>query len=805
MKISLDWVGDYADLPAYLSAADIARELTLKTVEVEGRIDTAASLDNVVVGRVVELRTHGNSAVIATCECGEERRVVVVTRARNLVSGSHVAIALPGAVVNDRAIQPTVVDGVESEAYLCRAADLGLEKLFPPRGSMDALLLDDLGSEPGAPLVGQIPWSDTVLEIDNKSLTNRPDLWGHYGIARELAAIFRVPLRPLLPQPTSPRPPQRTDLIGTVEPDLCRRLALVQFELAAHTASPVWLRARLARLGESSVSLAVDLANYVMFATGQPLHVYDADRVSLPLSVGSTSGVAELELLDGSTATVCSGSTLVSDANGPVALAGIMGGRRSAVSAGTRRFLLEAASFQARDIRRTAQSLGMRTEAATRFEKGLDTQRVDQAIDLYLALLSMIAPEARPTGYQDHDPSPTHGAHITVPIEFLNSRIGLRLEAKEIADTLTALGFEATVGATTVEATAPSWRSTGDVSIPDDVLEEIARIHGYDAIPAATVSGTFTHLSPVQILPIDRRVRQQLAARADMQEVVTYPWCADHMLRAAGLDAADGVAFEGAPAPDRASLRPSLIPNLLEAVAQNLRYADDFDIFEVGTVFAGGEHAPFAGRFEAMPKQGKHAAAMLVGSDGPNLFLRAKGVLEMLRRHAHIVDLSLEETVHDGPAWADRQVRLDLMANGRRVGVLGLLSTRCKRLSGLEEVQVAAFELDLEQLELQPTRDNSYRPVSELPESDFDLSVVVPIETTWAQLEASARSAGGLVEQVAYVGDFRGGWVPEGRKSTTLRVTLRPQSTTLTAEDIAAGREAVLEVLARDIGAHLRA
>jgi phenylalanyl-tRNA synthetase beta chain len=435
----------------------------------------------------------------------------------------------------------------------------------------------------------------------------------------------------------------------------------------------------------------------------------------------------------------------------------------------------------------------------------LDTQRVDQAIDLFLALLAIAAPNDLVSGYQDHNPSATEGARIAVPIEFLNTRIGLRLDIKEIADTLAALGFDAEIDADTVQVTAPTWRSTGDVSIPDDVLEEVARIHGYDAIPAASVSGTFAYLSPSEIQPIDRRVRQQLAARADMQEVVTYPWCADHMLRAAGLDAADGVGFEGAPAPDRASLRPSLIPNLLEAVAQNLRYIDAFDIFEVGTVFAGGEHASFAGDFELMPGQTKHAAAMLVGADGAALFLRAKGVFEMLRRHTHVVDLVFVELDDDEPTWADRQARLGLMSAGRQIGTLGLLSTRCKRLSGIEHGQVAAFELDLGGLQLQPTRDNAYRPVSDLPESDFDLSVVVAAETTWAAIETSALSAGGPVDRAMYVGEFRGSWVPEGHKSTTVRVTLRPQGSTLTADDIASNREAVLEALSRDIGAYLRA
>ncbi|HTJ72659.1 MAG TPA: phenylalanine--tRNA ligase subunit beta [Actinospica sp.] len=804
MKISLDWVCDYADLPEHLSSEDLARELTLKTVEVEARLETSEPLRHVVVSQIVGLDVQENGAAAALCAIGDGGEITVVTRAGNLSVGSRVAIALPGATVDGRRIEPTLIGGILSAGYLCRAADLGLDKLFPPTGPADALLLNELASEPGALLADEIPWADTILEIDNKSLTNRPDLWGHYGIARELAAIARVPLHPLCPRPAPARPSQSTGLIGTVDSRACQRLTLVEFELDGTLPSPLWLRSRLARLGEASINLPVDLANYVMFATGQPLHVYDAEKLALPVSVTLEDEPVEMDLLDGSTVHVAAPAPLVRDASVPIALAGIMGGAHSAVTRDSRRFLLEAACFRPKVIRRAALGLAVRTEAAARFEKGLDTQRVDEAIDLYLTLLALAAPLAHATRYQDHNPTPTEGAYIEVPVDFLNSRIGLVLDAKEITGTLEALGFAVDIAADTVRVIAPTWRSTGDVSIPDDVLEEVARIHGYDAIPAATLGGTFTHLSPAQIRPLDRRVREQLAARADMQEVVTYPWSAEHTLRASGLDPAAGVAFDGAPAPDRASLRPSLIPNLLEAVSRNLRHAAAFEIFEVGTVFAGGEHTRFAGHFEPMPGQGKRAAAMFVGADGPRLFLRAKGVLEMLRRHAHLTDLELAQSDGAGAEWADSALRLDLNAGGRRVGTLGLVGTRCKRLSGIDHTQVVAFEIDLDALEVQPTRENAYRAVSDLPESDFDLSVVVPIDTVWAQVEASALSAGGLVDRVGFVGEFQGGWVPSGHKSTTLRVTLRPQSTTLTAEDIAAARTSVLGALSRDIGAHLR-
>jgi phenylalanyl-tRNA synthetase beta chain len=689
MKISLDWIGEYVDLPEHLTAADLARDLTLKTVEVESLAD-------------------------------------------------------------------------------------------------------------------EIPWQDTILEIDNKSLTNRPDLWGHYGIAREFAAIYQAPLKQLHREPAAARPTPCTGLIGEVDDDLCKRLALVEFTFDDVAPSPLWLRNRLAQLGQGTVNLLVDLSNYVMFATGQPVHIYDGEKLSLPLSAVLDPDALEVNLLDGRRVSIPPMAPLIRDTTGPVALAGIMGGAESAVAPGSRRFVLEAACFQPLPIRRTAQALGLRTEAATRFEKGLDTQRAGQAVDLFLALLAATAPGSAAVRWQDYDPAPTAASPITVPMDFLNSRIGLELDTDEIRTTLQTLGFSVVVEPDAITATPPTWRSTGDVSIPDDILEEVARIHGYDSIPAASVGGTFVHISPAELKPVDRRIREQLAARAGVQEVVTYPWSADQMLRAAGFDTAQTMTLEGASGPDRAALRPSLVPNLLEAVVQNLRYTEEFGIFEIGTVFSDGQCSPF----ESMPTQAKHAAAMLVGDNGRALFLRAKGILEMLRRHCQLADLQFSQFADnsaDGAGWADRQVRLRLLAGQVQVGTLGLLSTRCRRLSGIGRVHVACFELDLDKLKIHPSRENSYRAISEFPNSDFDLSVVIPTETTWAQVQASAMSAGGLVDHVGFAGEFTGSWVPAGRKSTSIRVTLRPHTTTLTKEDIGHARESVLTALSRDVNAYLRA
>jgi phenylalanyl-tRNA synthetase beta chain len=629
--------------------------------------------------------------------------------------------------------------------------------------------------------------SDTVFEIDNKSLTNRPDLWGHHGIAREYAAIYRLPLSGPVPEALRvARPPARTGLIaGTVDPSVCRRLTVVELELGADgpARTPGWLAERLTRLGQQSTDALDDLAAYVMFATGQPV------QLRAVTDDATTDDVASDD------------------------------------APGVRRRLLEAETLDPAVVRRETHRLGVRTEASVRQEKGLDTQRVDQAIDLYLALLPAVAPGVRAVAMQDHDPDPTQRTEIELDFGYLDARMGVPIDPDEVCAILESLGFEVHRDGMHLRTLAPTWRSTGDVSVPEDVLEEVARIHGYASIPAAPLEATLDYLAPTELRPLDRRVREQLAARGGMQEVVTYAWAADRMLDAAGLDPSSGVALVDPPAPDRATLRASLVPNLLEAVASNLRHTAEFGLYEVGTTFDGTRTEPWAEDFEPLPVQRTHAAAVLVGVDGRELFLRMKGIVEMLARWCQIAELRLETEADAaraagamdaadttdttggdarGPGWADRQARLALVADGRRVGTLALLGTRCRRTSGIGAVQVACFELNLDALRLNPTRENDYRPVSEWPESEFDLSIVVPEAITWAQLSASAASARGIVDRIGHLGEFRGGQIPAGDKSVTLRVSLRPRSGTLGGAEIAEARAAVIAALDHDLGARLR-
>ena len=387
-------------------------------------------------------------------------------------------------------------------------------------------------------------------------------------------------------------------------------------------------------------------------------------------------------------------------------------------------------------------------------------------------MLPQVAPGAAVDGMQDVLAAAAGNAQVEVDRKFLTGRIGEDLGDETVHATLRALGFTTRQDDDRFRITVPTWRSTGDVSLPQDIVEEVARIYGYDRLAVAETSVTLNPARSLNRRGLDREVREQLALRAGLQEVITYPWTTDHLLAAAGFPKEQTVLFDGASAPDRTSLRPSLLPNLLEAIASNLRYRPALGIFEVGTVFSSATWESYRGRYESMPEQGQLLGVALAGSDGVGLFRRVKGIISMMRRYCHIADLSFDSQAD--AVWADPSARLGLRAGDRQVGTLALLTPRIRRLAGIEGVQVAYAEIDLQHLDVHLSRENRFEAVPELPETDFDLSVVVSDDVPWQAVQRVAGGAGKLVHEVSYVDEYRGSWVPEGHRSLTLRVNDQP-------------------------------
>jgi phenylalanyl-tRNA synthetase beta chain len=623
---------------------------------------------------------------------------------------------------------------------------------------------------------------DAILEVDNKSLTNRPDLWGHYGVARELAAIYRVPLKPL--PSDEPALPSAT-LVGDVDPSICRRFTATRIENISVRETPAWMKQRLIAIGQRSKNFYADLTNYVMMTTGQPTHAFDADRLSLPLSVRYASDKEPFAALDGTNLTLSAADGVVADQKGPVGLAGVIGGMDSAIQPDTKNVIFEAANFDPLAIRRTSATHGVRTEASTRFEKSLSTHRIDDARRLFFHILKTVDPGARVTGFHDCKNVETVDRKIAAKAAYLRDRIGKALSIAELSEPLERLGFGVSTTGDDLTVTVPEWRNTGDVAGAHDLVEEIARLHGYENFEFNAPEIRLEKSARNYGRGATRRVKEYLASACGMQEVINYPWTEDRFVTAAGLDSsAAPLRLSAPPAPDQATLRTSLVPGILRAIESNIRWKSSFRIFESGTVFPAGSSARLDDDREQLPPQIPRIAGAFVGADADMLFREAKGAIESLGARAHVSALSMADG--STATWADAGACVAIIANGKPVGHLGVLARRGTRAAGLKHAFAAIFEFDLGALDSSPSRDNAYRALPELPSVDVDVSMTYADNVAWADIAAAARGVSPLIAAIEFIDQYRGKGIPDGSRSITLRARLQPTSQTLTSEEAAA-------------------
>lgn len=802
MLVSLNWIKQYVDLPADLTAEQLAHDLTMKTVEVEGIESLADKFDGMVVGQILEVLDHprADKLKIVMTDIGADQPVQIVCGGTNLSPGQKVAVSLPGAMVRWHGegepveIKAAKLRGVESYGMICSAGEIYLEDLFPEEPEEYITDLSFLDALAGTPLAAALGFDDVILEIDNKSMTNRPDLWGHYGIARELAAIYDVALKPL---PSYPLPAEPGIEVRIEDPADCARYAALTIVGLENQTSPVWLRNRLMSVGQRPIDLLVDITNYIMLATGQPTHGFDRSHVKDFIEIRRGRPGETLELLSDEVFEIDQGNLLIADAKGVLALAGVMGGKLDSIYPTTSELILEVANFDPKLTRQTSQQCQERTEASTRFEKGINTQRVDDALGYAAYLFHELQPQAKLIGLTDQAPKVTQPVEVAVEHDFLNRRLGREVSAEEVTAALTKLGFSVSFDGTVFSVIAPSWRSTGDIEIKDDILEEVARMLGYEAMafvaPKIELSGAVRQLE----LDLERRLRQYLAHQQAAQEIFTYPWIKDELWQAAGLDQT-AIRLAAPPAPDMKRLRTSLVPGLLGAIALNHHHFADFRLFELTQVFLPGDYSPSTPQ-EVLPVMERHLAGAYVGPKPMELFRQVKGMLEDVPRAVAMAPFEFKQVAK--PAWADAKLWLNILLDQQVVGSFGLVSLRAAKAAGIKRIQSVIFELNLEQLKPLPSRENTYQALPEFPLVEVDISPILDEAITWQQVE---QIVGPMVNRIEFVDLFRGQPIPEGKKSLTLRVWFQSKDGTMTMEQVDRRVQAIVGQLKKRLGATVR-
>lgn len=802
MKLSLNWLKDYVELPEDLTPEQLAHDLTMKTVEVEGIESLSEQYDKMVVGQILEVKEHprADKLKIVITDIGQAEPAQIVCGGTNLAPAQKVAVSLPGSMVRWHGegdlveIKAAKLRGVESYGMICSSGEIGLEDLLPEPSDeliMDISFLDDA---PGTPLAKALGLDDYILEIDNKSMTNRPDLWGHYGVARELAAIYDVPLKSL---PQMELPKESGIEVRIEDPADTQRYAAMTIEGLENGPSPFWLKSRLNSVGQRPIDVLVDFTNYIMMATGQPTHGFDRTHVKDYIEIRRGRDGEKLELLNQDLLDVGPDSLLITDSKGVLALAGVMGGKLDSIYPTTTELILEVANFHPMLTRHTSQKFNERTEASTRFEKGINTQRVDEALHYAIYLLQELQPQAKITGLTDNYPKATEPVTVTVDKAFIDTRLGRPVTEEEIEHSLEKLGFTVSFKGGSFSAQAPSWRSTGDIEMKDDILEEVARMLGYEEMafvpPMIEMSGAVRQLE----LDLERRLREYLAHTQGAQEIFTYPWIKDELYSASGITA-EAVELESPPAPDMKRLRNSLVPGLIGAIDLNHHYFGDFRIFELAQIFRPGEYSPSVPE-EVLPIMERHLAGAYVGAKPMELFRQVKGMLEDLPRAVAMEDLSFQQV--EQPAWADSKLWLNILRGDEVVGVFGLLSLRAAKAAGIKRIQSVIFEINLEGLKALPSRENTFEALPEFPLVDVDISPILDEEVSWDQV---VEIVGPMVKRVEFVDLFRGEPIPEGKKSLTLRVWFQSKDGTMTMEQVDRRVQAIVGQLKKRLGATVR-
>ena len=761
------------------------------------------AFSGVVTAQILEIEKHPNADRLSLCRVTDGAETYsVVCGAKNIAVGQRVPLARVGARLPGGQIERSKIRGVESHGMICSTVELGLG------ADAAGIMVMDSAVKLGQDVADLLGGADEVLDVE--ITPNRPDCLSHLGLARELAAYFRIPLRSRAAAAPAPAGALVAEIPVRIEAPLaCPRYAGRTFEGLSLGPSPEWLKRRLEAVGLRPINSLVDITNFILMDLGQPLHVFDADKLEGGKILVRFAAAGEtIKALDARDYALTPECLVIADARRPVAVAGVMGGAETGVTAATTRAFLESAHFDPATIRKTSQSLRLRSDSSYRFERGTDVDAVTTASDAAAALIRAhcAAPgpfkESKP---QDLYPTISPVMPIRVTGERINKILGSTFEDREIKDALAAIAARQSVSPEgEISFSPPSYRP--HLSTPWDLAEETARLLGYQNIPAHTGSAPIRALRDLRSHGIAARARARLAA-AGLCEAYNYDFISEKLLAQGRLSADSAARLANPLSEDWAILRPTLLPGLLQNAQLNLnRGAPSVRLFELGKVYR---------REGAEVVEGARLGGLILGTDGPVHWRRkaapadffdAKGIVADLARG--LLDLKWEPAAgKSDPALPlfHPQACLQVSIPEGPLGIVGLIAPQIARAWDLPAGGAAAFELDLDLLAGLDASELTFRPFSVLPSSWRDLSFTVPKELGFEKVAlATASCAIAELAALDLVDVFTGPGVPEGRKSLTVRLTFADMDRTLKDSEVTAAVDKILGALRSQASAILR-
>ena len=778
MFLSMNWISDFVDLSG-LDKMQLINKFSLSTAEVENDIyHKGSDISGVVVGEIKSVEAHPDSKKLhlLKVDIGGDELCDVVCGAPNVRVGMKTAFAKVGAQVGDITITPRELAGFTSNGMCCSEKEIGISDNHD--GIME--ITDDIPL--GTDLKSVYDIDDIIFEVDNKSLTNRPDLWSHYGIAREFAALAGRELKPLDMCDLSKYDNlEKVDL--KIEDPLCQRYSCIKFANISKHVSPVNMRIRLYYCGMRALNFLADLTNYLMLEMGQPMHAFDSRRLE-KIRIKRFDKPFVFKTLDGVERNIDENTLMICNDNTPVAIAGIMGGLDSEIVDDTSSLTLESATFNAASVRKSTVRLSHRTDASMRYEKSLDPEMTADAVARFVKLLTDIDSEAVVTSaLTDEYAFKYDKVNLKFDKAFVNKYTGIEIANDRIVKTLESLGFGVKLCGDEFSVDVPSWRATKDVTIKADIIEEITRIYGYDNFDVNTAVSPLYPVRPQTEKTVEERIKDILVKRYSMHELHSYVWAYHDEYKALGMDVEKNVELINAANPNIKTLRRSIVPTQLCQVKYNTSYASDFSVFEIGRVVNGFND-------NGLCNESKKLAVTLYSKtkSTEEIYFELKDILSVLADDIKHNTLTFEKK-ENAHSYQHPKNLYTVICDGMILGEIGIVNSAVSKKID-KKANIVYAEIDTDAFAAVTDLGISYVEPTKFPEIEIDLSFVsdkfAPIAEKIAEQNCS------LIRDVS-VADV---YSDENGKSITVKIIFSHPERTLTKDEVAEVTDKLIEDLA---------
>lgn len=781
MYISMNWIKDFVDLEG-IDSKELINQFTLSTAEVEGIIEYGKNTKDVVVGKILSVEDVENSSKLHQVVVDiESDKITCICGAPNVKEGIKVAFAKEGSLVNGVIIHKTMIAGHESCGMCLSEKELGISE-----DHTGVMILEE-DTPLGIDIKKVIPLEDVVFEVDNKSLTNRPDLWGHYGIAREIAAITGRKLKPLEVEELSLYNHLKKLPITIENKEDCLRYSAITIDQVTKKKSSYSMKIRLTYCGLRPISLLVDMTNYMMLELGQPMHAFDKDFIH-SISVKTVKEETTFTTLDQTTRKLEPGTLMIYNEQMPVAIAGVMGGENTQITEGTTSLFLESANFNAVLVRKTASSLALRTDASARYEKTLDPELTKIAIARFIHILKKEDNQVEVSSsfsdvYVNHYPK----IEIEITRAYINQKIGIDFTLEKIIQILESLEFQVEQkDVETILVKVPSFRATKDVSGKADLVEEISRIYGYDNIIPQT---NFWKVSPVReenIRKLEYGTKELLAQKYGLSEIHTYVWYDTKLNKELGIEVEDNLKIVNGLNRLDSTLRATMGPSMLYGIEKNKKKEEEFGIFEIGRTFS----YPMKGE-NCIENKVLGIAKISNKQTEEELLLEAKSMVESIakiyknRSFTYFPKEEKEKFLHPAHSYT-------IEYQGKKLGTIASLHPKVKDHIN-PKANVVLVELKMDELANLQKEPILYQEISRYQTVDFDFSIVVDQSMAYADIEAVIQESDLVYLQTFKLMDvYENNEKLKDKKNITIRFTIGSYEKTLTKEEIDQEREKLI-------------